>query len=155
MRERRTAQSRLYVTETGQDAHVGLLTGRPTAHRSTVSATKTYSLVLDYVFQPKIFAELQNAQAIVLPYDGLNPHGGTLSTIHANSAPQALARLASCVMQSGIDLPYQAVRQQIGDSIHFVLHLERSHGRRTVTGFLRIERYDPHLDKYDTDLMRN
>jgi hypothetical protein len=29
--------------------------------------------VLDYVFQPKAFAELQNAQAIVLPYDGLNP----------------------------------------------------------------------------------
>ncbi len=26
-----------------------------------------------HVFQPKVFAELQNAQAIVLPYDGLNP----------------------------------------------------------------------------------
>jgi hypothetical protein len=38
-----------------------------------VSATKTYSLQLDYVFQPKIFAELQNAQAIVLAYDGANP----------------------------------------------------------------------------------
>ena len=28
---------------------------------------------MDYVFQPKVFGELQNAQAIVLPYDGLNP----------------------------------------------------------------------------------
>ncbi len=59
------------LAETGQDAHVSLLTRRPTAHRSTVSATNTYTLGLDYVFQPKIFA-LQNAQAIVLPYDGLN-----------------------------------------------------------------------------------
>ena len=38
-----------------------------------MSAAKTYTLLLDYVFQPKVFAELQNAQAIVLPYDGLNP----------------------------------------------------------------------------------
>jgi hypothetical protein len=61
------------LTEAGQDARVSLLTARPTAHRATVSATKTYSLQLDYVFQPKTFAELQNAQAIVLAYDGMNP----------------------------------------------------------------------------------
>jgi hypothetical protein len=54
-----------------------MLTGRPAAHRTTVCASKTYSLLLDYVFQPKVFAELQNAQAIVLPYDGLNPQPPT------------------------------------------------------------------------------
>jgi hypothetical protein len=61
------------LTEAGQDARVSMLTGRPAAHRTTVSTAKTYSLVLEYVFQPKAFAELRNAQAIVLPYDGLNP----------------------------------------------------------------------------------
>jgi hypothetical protein len=61
------------ITETGQDARVSMLTGRPAAHRSTVSAAKTYSLQYEPVFQPNVFAELQNAQAIVLPYDGLNP----------------------------------------------------------------------------------
>ncbi len=65
------------ITEAGQDARVSLLTGRPGAHRTTVSAAKTYSLLVDYVFQPKIFAELQNAQAIVLPYDGVNPQPPT------------------------------------------------------------------------------
>jgi hypothetical protein len=65
------------LTESGQDARVSMLTGRPAAHRSTMSASKTYSLVVDYVFQPKAFAELQNAQAIVLPYDGLNPQPPT------------------------------------------------------------------------------
>jgi hypothetical protein len=65
------------ITEAGQDARVSMLTGRPAAHRTTVSASKTYSLLLDYVFQPKVFAELQNAQAIVLPYDGLNPQPPT------------------------------------------------------------------------------
>jgi hypothetical protein len=61
------------LTEAGQDARVSLMTGRPAAHRTTVSATKTYSVRREYVFEPKIFAELQNGQAIVLPYDGLNP----------------------------------------------------------------------------------
>ncbi len=61
------------LTEAGQDARVSMLTGRPAAHRTTVSAAKTYQLAVDYVFQPKAFAELQNAQAIVLPYDGFNP----------------------------------------------------------------------------------
>ena len=61
------------LTEAGQDARVSLLTGRPTAQRTTVSATKTYNLALEYVFQPKAFTELRNAQAIVLAYDGANP----------------------------------------------------------------------------------
>src|SRR5258705_4105291 len=65
------------VTESGQDARVSLLTGRAAAQRTTVSAAKTYSLTTEYVFEPKVFAELQNDQAIVLPYDGLNPQPPT------------------------------------------------------------------------------
>jgi hypothetical protein len=61
------------LSEAGQDARVSMLTGRPAAHRTTVSAAKTYNLSFDYVFEPKAFAELQNAQAIVLPYEGFNP----------------------------------------------------------------------------------
>jgi type IV secretory system conjugative DNA transfer VirD4/TraG family protein len=65
------------LTEAGQDARVSMLNGRPASQRSTVTASKTYSLLVDYVFQPKTFAELQNAQAIVLPYDGVNPQPPT------------------------------------------------------------------------------
>jgi hypothetical protein len=61
------------LTEAGQDARVSLLTGRAAAHKSTVTASKHYSFQVDYVFQPKVFGELQNGQAIVLPYDGVNP----------------------------------------------------------------------------------
>ena len=65
------------IAEAGQDARVSMLTGRPAAHRTTVTASKTYSLQHEYVFQPRVFTELQNAQAIVLPYDGLNPQPST------------------------------------------------------------------------------
>lgn len=61
------------LSEAGQNAHVSLLTGRAAAPKSTVTASKSYGFYMDYVFQPKIFGELQNSQAIVLPYDGLNP----------------------------------------------------------------------------------
>jgi len=61
------------LTEAGQDARVSLMTGRSAAHKTTVSATKTYSLHREYVFEPNIFTELPNAQAIVLAYDGRRP----------------------------------------------------------------------------------
>ena len=78
-------------------------------------------------------------------------HSGTLSTIHANSAEQALARFSSCVVQSGIELPYQAVRYQIADAIHLVLHLGRHEGRRLVRELIRIGRYDVDHDRYERD----
>jgi TraM recognition site of TraD and TraG len=61
------------LSEHGQDAGVSVLTGLATAHKATVGASKGYSVQRDFVFEPKIFAELKNAQAIVLAYDGLNP----------------------------------------------------------------------------------
>lgn len=65
------------LSEAGQNARVSLFTGRAAAPKSTVTASKNYSFAIDYVFQPKVFAELKNAQAIILPYDGLNPHPPT------------------------------------------------------------------------------
>jgi len=65
------------LSENGQDAGVSLLTGKATAHRATLSASKTYHLQRDFTFEAKVFAELKNAQAIVLAYDGLNPHPPT------------------------------------------------------------------------------
>jgi len=61
------------ISENGQDAGVSVLTGRATAQKATLSASKAYHLQRDFTFEPKIFAELRNAQAIVLAYDGTNP----------------------------------------------------------------------------------
>jgi pilus assembly protein CpaF len=66
-------------------------------------------------------------------------HAGSLSTIHANSATQAVNRFASCVIQSGVDLPYEIVRQQIASCVQFVVHLDRSSGRRRVAEVLRLD----------------
>ena len=76
-------------------------------------------------------------------------HSGTLSTIHANSAEQAVTRLISCVLQSGIELPYRAIRSNIGDAVQLLLHIERRSGRRYVAQLLRLIRYDAGQDQYE------
>jgi hypothetical protein len=61
------------LSETGQEAGVSMLTGKATSHRASLSTSKSYSTQMHPTFEPKVFAELRNAQAIVLAYDGLNP----------------------------------------------------------------------------------
>ncbi len=65
------------ISENGQDARVSILTGRATAHRATLGTSKSYNTQMLPMFEPKIFSELKNAQAIVLAYDGFNPRPPT------------------------------------------------------------------------------
>jgi pilus assembly protein CpaF len=76
-------------------------------------------------------------------------HSGTLSTVHANSAKQGLARFTSCALQSGVELPYRAIKSNIGDSLHVVIQIERRPGRRYISEVLEINNYDPDADLFD------
>jgi pilus assembly protein CpaF len=96
-----------------------------------------------------ILGEVRGGEAFDLLQALNTGHSGTLSTIHANSAEQALARFSSCVVQSGVELPYEAVRYQIADAIDLVLHLGRVGGTRAVRQLIRIGRYDAQRDGYD------
>jgi len=77
-------------------------------------------------------------------------HAGTLSTIHASSARQGLARFTSCVLQSGIELPYRAIKTNIGDSLNVVIQIERRPGQRFISEVLEINSYDPDTDLFDS-----
>ncbi|MEQ1575861.1 MAG: ATPase, T2SS/T4P/T4SS family [Vicinamibacterales bacterium] len=98
-----------------------------------------------------IVGEVRGGEAYDLLQALNTGHAGTLSTIHANSAHQALARLTSCVLQAGVELPYQAIRHQIAASIDVVLHLDRRRGTRVVSEVLRIRRYVQERDEYESD----
>lgn len=100
-----------------------------------------------------IVGEVRGGEAFDLLQALNTGHSGTLSTIHANSAEQALARFSSCVVQSGVELPYQAVRYQIADAIDLVLHLGRTKGARVVRQLIRINRYDAERDRYEADVL--
>jgi pilus assembly protein CpaF len=60
-------------------------------------------------------------------------HDGSLSTVHANSARDALSRLETMVLMSGIALPVRAMRDYIAAALDLVVHLSRlSDGTRRV-----------------------
>jgi pilus assembly protein CpaF len=100
-----------------------------------------------------IVGEVRGGEAFDLLQALNTGYAGTLSTIHANSAEQALARLASCALQSGVELPYQAIRQQIADAIQFVLHLSRKDSRRYVQEMIRVGRYNGARDSYEPETL--
>jgi pilus assembly protein CpaF len=96
-----------------------------------------------------LLGEIRGAEAFDLLQLLNTGHSGTLSTIHANSAKQGLARFTSCVLQSGVDLPYRAIKTNIGDSVNVVIHIERRPGRRYISEVLEIDGYNPDADLFD------
>src|SRR5713101_7479796 len=61
-------------------------------------------------------------------------HDGSMTTLHANSPRDALARLETLVLMAGVDLPVRAIRQQIAGAINLVIQLSRLRdGSRKVT----------------------
>jgi pilus assembly protein CpaF len=96
-----------------------------------------------------ILGEIRGGEAFDLLQLLNTGHSGTLSTIHANSAKQGLSRFTSCVLQSGIELPYRAIKTNIGDSLNVVVQLERRRGLRFISEVLEINHYDADADVYD------
>ena len=95
-----------------------------------------------------ILGEIRGSEAFDLLQLLNTGHSGSLSTVHATSARQGLARFTSCVLQSGVDLPYRAIKTNIGDSLDVVVHLARRPGRRFVSEVVEIQGYDPDKDEY-------
>src|SRR5579862_9381356 len=100
-----------------------------------------------------VVGEVRGGEAFDLLQALNTGHSGTLSTIHANSADQALRRFTYCVLQSGVDLPYAAIRHGIAECLQWLVHLERRHGRRLVTQVVRVRGYDAGSDAYDADVL--
>jgi len=81
-----------------------------------------------------IIGEVRGSEA----FDMLNAmntgHEGSLSTVHANSPRDALARVENMVMMANLDLPDRAIREQVSSALHLMVQMARfSDGVRRVT----------------------
>jgi len=66
-------------------------------------------------------------------------HDGSLTTTHANSPREAIARLETLVLMGGLDLPSRAIREQIASSIHLVVQQTRmTDGTRKITAVTEV-----------------
>ena len=98
-----------------------------------------------------IVGEVRGAEAFDLLQALNTGHLGSLSTIHANSAEQALTRLAHCVLTAGVGLPHTSIREAIAFAIHMVVHIARVDDRRRVTQVMRVRGFDAHADRFLLD----
>lgn len=91
-----------------------------------------------------ILGEVRGAAAYNLLQALNTGHKGSLSTIHSNSAVEALTRLTHLVLESGIKLPYESIQEAIGLAIHMVVHvdLDLETGHRLVAEVLDVTKYD-------------
>jgi pilus assembly protein CpaF len=95
-----------------------------------------------------LVGEVRGAEAFDLLQALNTGHQGALSTIHANSADQALARLAHCVLTASVGLPHRSIREAIALAIDLVVHIDRVSRQRAVTQVLAVSGYDSASDRF-------
>lgn len=72
-----------------------------------------------------LVGEVRGGEAIDMLQAMNTGHDGSLTTIHANSPRDALARLETMVLMAGLDLPSRAIREQIVSAIQLIVHVRR------------------------------
>jgi pilus assembly protein CpaF len=89
-----------------------------------------------------IVGEVRGGEAFDLLQALNTGHAGSLCTLHANSARQAVTRFADCVLQSGIELPHRAIMANIGSAVDLLIHIGRVKGQRTVSEIAAMQGFD-------------
>ena len=80
-----------------------------------------------------VVGEVRGVEALDMVQAMNTGHDGSLSTVHANSAEDALRRLEALVLLAGIGLPLEAVRDHLAAAVDLVVHVVRgADGRRFV-----------------------
>ena len=82
-----------------------------------------------------LLGEVRDAEAAGALLQAINTgHAGILSTLHANSATDALVRLDTLIAAGSVQIPFEAVRQQVRSNFDAIVHVARTpkHGRRVI-----------------------
>jgi len=72
-----------------------------------------------------VVGEVRGAEALDMLQAMNTGHEGSLTTIHANSPPDAFSRLETMVMWAGVELPSEAIREQMASALHIVVQQSR------------------------------
>lgn len=124
-----------------QQEHVVRLETRPANAEGTGRITQRDLLINALRMRPDriMVGEVRGNEAFDMLQAMNTGHDGSMTTIHANTARDAISRLEQMVTMVGGDFPMQAVRSQIAAGLQLVLQLNRlSDGRRKVTSISEI-----------------
>jgi pilus assembly protein CpaF len=86
-----------------------------------------------------VIGECRGGEALDLIQAMTSGHGGSMSTLHANSPVDALRRLETMALMSGVEIPLHALRAQVSSAIDLVVQLTRlNDGRRVVSAISEV-----------------
>ncbi len=81
-----------------------------------------------------VIGECRGAEALDMLQAMNTGHDGSISTLHANSPRDCVARLETLVLMAGMDLPLRAIREQIGSAVDLIVQISRMRdGSRRIT----------------------
>jgi len=125
-----------------QQPHVGRLETRPSNIEGRGEITQRDLVRNALRMRPDriIVGEVRGSEALDMLQAMNTGHDGSLTTVHANSARDALSRIENMVAMAGVDLPTRTVRSQIASAIDVVMQLERMEdGKRRLVSVQEIQ----------------
>ena len=124
-----------------QQSHVVRLETRPpnTEGRGEVSARDLVKNALRMRPDRIIMGEVRAGEALDMLQAMNTGHEGSLTTIHANTPRDAMARLETMVLFAGTTLPTRAIREQMASALHLIVQASRmSDGTRRITSITEV-----------------
>lgn len=137
-----------------QQPHVVRLEARPANTEGTGQITIRDLVKNSLRMRPDriIVGEVRGGETLDMLQAMNTGHEGSLTTVHANSATDALSRLETLSSMSDVTLPVETVRDQINGAIDIIIQLERdSTGMRRVSTIEAVT--SRHRENYATSLM--
>jgi pilus assembly protein CpaF len=87
-----------------------------------------------------VVGEVRSGEALDMLQAMNTGHDGSLSTLHANTPRDALARLETMVLMAGLDLPVRAIREQSASAVDLIVHMSRLRdGTRRITHVVEVD----------------
>src|SRR2546428_2783901 len=113
-----------------QQRHVARLESRPPSADGTAEITLRDLVISSLRMRPDrlIVGEVRGPEALDMLQAMNTGHAGSMTTLHANTPRDGQARLETMIMMGGLDLPIQAMRQQISSAVDIIIQANRLHG---------------------------
>lgn len=87
-----------------------------------------------------VVGEVRGAEALDMLQAMNTGHDGSLTTVHANTPRDSIARLETLVLMAGMDLPLKAIRNQIASAVNAIVQVARLHdGSRKVVKITEVQ----------------
>ncbi|MDP9316028.1 MAG: CpaF family protein [Chloroflexota bacterium] len=110
-----------------QQRHVVTLESRPANIEGKNEVTIRDLVVNSLRMRPNrvVVGECRSGETLDMLQAMNTGHDGSMTTIHANNPRDAIGRLETMVLMSGMELPVRAIREQISSAINVIVHVDR------------------------------